>query len=261
MTRFVASQDGVPIAYRTYGAGARTLVLIHGWSCDRSYWAAQVECLSRDFAITTLDLGGHGESGTGRRSWTIELFGQDVAAVVEAADLGEVVLVGHSMGGNVAVAAAQQMGDRVKGVVLVDTYRKLGAPRSVEEIQTVMAPFRANFKGTTGSYVRGMFAADADRGLVQYVAEDMTAAPPDVALSALEHNLTFARSITETFESIKAPLTAINSEVQPTDMASLEKLGIEVLTMRGAGHFLMMEDPQTFNDLLQQAVSEPRLRR
>lgn len=97
MTRFAASSDGVRIAYAAYGAGARAIVLIHGWSCDGSYWAAQVEALSRDFQIITLDLGGHGQSGTDRRSWTIESFGQDVAAVVEAAQLEEVVLVGHSM--------------------------------------------------------------------------------------------------------------------------------------------------------------------
>lgn len=112
-TRFTPSEDGVPIAYTSRGAGNPALVLIHGWSCDKSYWAAQIEPLSGEFQLIAADLGGHGESGTGRKSWTIGSFAQDVAAVVEAVDPGPVVLVGHSMGGTVAVAAARLLGKRV----------------------------------------------------------------------------------------------------------------------------------------------------
>jgi pimeloyl-ACP methyl ester carboxylesterase len=162
------------------------------------------------------------------------------------------------MGGNVAVAAARQLSDRARAVVLVDTYRRLGAPRSAEERRTVMAPFRANFRETTSSYVRGMFPADADLALVRSVAEDMAAAPPDIALAALESNLLFGSTIIESLKEIEAPVTAINADVEPSDVSSLKRIGLEVLTMRGVGHFLMMEDPHSFNLILQQVVSKLR---
>jgi DNA-binding transcriptional LysR family regulator len=56
----VASADGVPIAYEVHGQGSPALVLVHGWSCDRSYWQGQVEPLSRHYQVITLDLAGHG---------------------------------------------------------------------------------------------------------------------------------------------------------------------------------------------------------
>lgn len=252
--RFVVSPDGVPIAYSTYGTGKTALVLIHGWSCDTSYWAAQLQPLSRDFQVVALDLGGHGESGTGRKSFSIESFGQDVAAVVEAINPEQVVLVGHSMGGTVAIAAARQLGKRVRAVVWVDSYRKLGSPRSSEEVEEVLAPFRANFKETTGAYVRGLFGPDADEALVNRVAEHMSAAHPAIAISALESSLTFGRTITETIKEV--PIAAINACAPADDVESIQRHGVEVVTLPSTGHFPMMEAPRSFNKLLKQVVSD-----
>lgn len=256
MTRFVTSHDGVPIAYATEGAGGPALVLIHGWSCDRSYWAAQVAGLSSDFQVITVDLAGHGESGTNRSSWTIDSFGQDVAAVVEAIGCNRVVLVGHSMGGNVAVAAALHLGARVKGLVWVDTYKKLGSPRSAEEVQRVLSPFRADFKKTTEAYVRGMFPAGADESLVRRVAENMAAAPPAVAVSALQASMMFGRTITKTLEGVDAPIVAINADEPPNDVPSMREHGVQVVITPGVGHFLMLEAPERFNNLLKEIVSQ-----
>jgi pimeloyl-ACP methyl ester carboxylesterase len=101
MTQFVLSTDGTRIAYELIGAGRPALVLVHGWSCDRTYWNAQLESLSRDFTVVTVDLAGHGESECGREAWSIAAFGYDVALVVALNGLEDVVLVGHSMGGDV----------------------------------------------------------------------------------------------------------------------------------------------------------------
>jgi pimeloyl-ACP methyl ester carboxylesterase len=250
-TRFVASRDGVPIAYTTQGTGKRALVFIHGWSCDKSYWAPQIAALSQAFRIIALDLGGHGESGTGRAAWTVSSFGQDVAAVVEATGSGPVVLVGHSMGGNVAVAAARLIAKRTEAVVWVDTYRKLGSPRSAEEIQELLAPFRENFQARTDSYVRGMFGPRAGEALVQMVAERMAAAPPAIAVPALESSLSFGRTITETLGEIDAPIVAINAAAPLADVQSMQRYGVEVVTMPDVGHFPMMESPQSFNGALE----------
>ena len=262
--RFVASQDGVPIAYTTRGTGDRSVVLIHGWSCDKSYWAMQVAALSQDFRIIALDLGGHGDSGAGRKAWTVNSFGRDVAAVVEATGSGPVVLVGHSMGGNVAVAAAQLIGERTQAVVWVDTYRKLGSPRSPEEIQELLAPFRDNFQARTDSYVRGMFGPSADEALVQVVTERMAAARPAIAVPALESSLTFGRTITKTLKEMKTPVVAINAAAPLAEVQSMQRQGVEVVSMADVGHFPMMEAPQRFNDILRAVLERvqkrPRMR-
>ena len=54
------SSDGVDIHYEVHGEGEPALVFIHGWSCDRSYWRAQVEYFAKQYQVITIDLAGHG---------------------------------------------------------------------------------------------------------------------------------------------------------------------------------------------------------
>jgi pimeloyl-ACP methyl ester carboxylesterase len=113
--------DGVRIHYETAGSGRPALVLVHCWTCDGSFWKDQVERFARGRQVVTLDLAGHGRSGRTRKSYTMQAFGQDVKAVADALKLDRIVLVGHSMGGPVILEAARALGDRVVGLVPVDT--------------------------------------------------------------------------------------------------------------------------------------------
>ena len=113
--------DGVPIRYEVRGRGDPALVFIHGWASDRSVWQEQVNIFARGHTLVTVDLGGHGASGANRASWSIASLAQDVVTVVKALGLKRVVLIGHSMGGPVALLAAGRMPDRILGVIGVDT--------------------------------------------------------------------------------------------------------------------------------------------
>ena len=123
-------RDGVDIRYEVAGSGEPALVFVHGWSCDRSYWRAQTDHFEASHRVVAIDLGGHGESGLGRKDWTMAAFGGDVRAVVEALGLRKIVLVGHSMGGHVIVEATQLMPDRVAALVLVDTFEDVDRARA-----------------------------------------------------------------------------------------------------------------------------------
>ncbi len=112
---FITAHDGVPIAYSVYGAGSPTLLFVHGWSCDRSYWEQQVAPFSRDFRVVTVDLPGHGESGMGRKEWLMAPFGADVSAVVMGLDLKNVILIGHSMGGAVIFRSGSPIAGTCQG--------------------------------------------------------------------------------------------------------------------------------------------------
>lgn len=253
-TGVVAAPDGVPIAYEVLGEGEPALVLVHGWSCDRSYWRGQMEPLSRRFGVVAVDLAGHGESGLGREAWTIEAFGADVAAVVEKLGLRRVILVGHSMGGDVIAEAARLLPGRVAGLIWVDTYRQLRTPRTAEQVAAFMAPLRADFPTNTSTLVRSMFLPGSDSALVERVAADMSSAPPAVALGALESALSYGRQMPRSLQELKLPVIAINPDNSPTDEASMKRYGVEVIYMSGVGHFMQMEDPERFNGLLLTAI-------
>lgn len=81
--RVVSAPDGVRIAYETHGRGEVAVVLVHGWSGDRTYWKEQVARLAAKFQVVTVDLAGHGASGRNRKAWTIAAFGGAPPALVE----------------------------------------------------------------------------------------------------------------------------------------------------------------------------------
>jgi len=248
------SPDGIRIAYEAHGEGTPALVFVHGWSCDRSYWSAQLGPFSRKYRVVAVDLAGHGESGAGREAWTMAAFGGDVAAVVEKLGLQRVILIGHSMGGDVIAEAARRLPGRVVGLIWVDTYRQLRTPRTAEQVQAFMAPLRAGFADSTRALVRGMFLPTSDRVLMERVAADMSSAPPAVALGALESALSYSREMPHTLEELRLPVVAINPDNGPTDVASMQRYGVEVIMMPGVDHFLFMEDPARFNGLLATAI-------
>lgn len=253
-TRFVTAPDGVRIAYEVHGSGSPALVFIHGWSCDRSYWAGQLPAFAKSFQVVAIDVGGHGESGLGRKEWTMESFGLDVAAVVKRLDLHRVILIGHSMGGDVIAEAARHLKGRVLGLVWLDTYKKLGAGRSPEVVDTLVAHLRADFVDSTRVLVRSFFVPTSDTVLRERVAADMSSAPPAVALSAVYYAMSYSRQVVATLHELKLPVIAINPDNAPTDTASMQRNGVEVMIMPGVGHFVMMEDPERLNGLLRTAI-------
>ena len=249
-----ATSNGVAIAYEARGAGSPALMFVHGWSCDRGYWSDQLDAFDRDFEVVAVDLAGHGESGAVRKAWTMRSFGEDVAAVAEALALGRVIMIGHSMGGDVIMEAARRLRDSVVGLIWVDTHRSIGPPASARPIQESLAPFRADFVEATRAFARSMFPVNADPALVERVADDMSAAPPEVALPTLEAAWSYGGQVPAMLETLRLPVIAINPDYRPTDTESMARHGIETVIMSRSGHFLMMEKPARFNVLLREAI-------
>ena len=248
------SADGLAIRYETHGEGEPALVLVHGWSCDRRYWRGQVDHFARRRQVVLVDLAGHGESESGRDGWSMPAFGDDVAAVIEQLGLGRAVLVGHSMGGDVIVEAALRLSGRIVALIWIDVYGRLGEPRTMEEREALLAPFRADFSPATRDFVRQMFPAGSDPDLVDRVVADMAAAPPDVAIPALQQAVGNDGPILERLALLEAPHAAINPASGKTDVEGLRRYGIETVLMSGVGHFPMLEDCPRFNRLLEEVL-------
>jgi pimeloyl-ACP methyl ester carboxylesterase len=253
----VKSADGVHVVYETQGQGKPVLVFVHGWSCDMSYWKAQVPHFTQKHQVVTLDLAGHGQSGLGRKDWTIETFGNDVRAVIEYLELDSVILIGHSMGGSVTVETARHIPERIVGLIGVDTFQNFEDAPSIQEIENFLVPIREDFQEATKNFVhRVLFTPDADSALAEGVAADMASAPREVGLSALENAWTY--DIKDALKDMRLPIRCINSDFYPVNIQVNKKYAssYDVKFMSGVGHFPMMEDPDTFNRLLEETIEE-----
>ncbi|MEL6891099.1 MAG: alpha/beta hydrolase [Actinomycetota bacterium] len=117
--------DGTEIAYDDTGGGSDgpTVVLVHGITESRESWAPIAERLSGQHRVVSLDLRGHGTSGTAAR-YDLEAMAGDVVAVIEASGTSRPRLVGHSLGGAVVSAVGALI--PVSSVVNVDQSLQLG---------------------------------------------------------------------------------------------------------------------------------------
>ena len=152
------AKDGVQIHYETGGSGSPALVFIHGWNCDRSYWSAQLPVFASTHQVVAIDLAGHGDSGANRVEWSMANFGTDVAAVADALQLEDIILVGHSMGGPVALEAARLLKGRVNMVIGADTLGDVSLRYTDEQLAGMLAAMGADVPGTAESGVRGSFS-------------------------------------------------------------------------------------------------------
>src|SRR6059058_4554693 len=161
----VRADDGLNLVCEVRGQGDTALVFLHGWCGDREYWKHQVGPFAADYRVVTLDQAGHGESGKNRTAWTVGCLAGDVGAVVKALGLRRVILVGHSMGGPVALVAAKRLPGTVVAVVGVDTLQNAEFKPPEEMRKKFLAGFEADFKGTMRAGLAGMLPEKVDPAL------------------------------------------------------------------------------------------------
>ena len=253
----VRSSDGVPIHYTDQGKGEPALVFVHCWACDLHLWDAQVAVFGGNHRVVAIDLAGHGESGKNRATWTIRTFGSDVAAVAEKLGLKKVILVGSSMGGPVILEAARQLGDRIVGLVPVDTLTNAEEQTPPDQIEAVVKKFDADYKGQATKYINQyLFSPSTPAAVKKRVIDRATSTPPEVAVPALKAAMEY--DPIPTLQVIKAPIRAINSDLFPTNLDANRRYTpqFEAVIIEGVGHYPMLETPERFNELLAQAVRD-----
>ena len=244
------SLDNLTIVYSVCGAGEPGLVFVHGGMADRTFWNSQLEAFAKSSRTIALDLAGHGESGWNRAKWGIPEFGADVRAVVEAEDLGRVVILGNSLGGPVAIEAALLMPDRTVGVVGVDTFQDLGRRIEPEEARHQADAFGADYPGTLKVMLRRLFHPDVDPDFMADIERRMARPSPEVVrlmflgLGGYDSGASARK--------LNIPIRAVNGDLYPTDIEKIRtiKPDFDAVVMTHTGHYPMLEKPKEFNRLL-----------
>ena len=252
-TATVASADGVEIHYDVAGKGDTALVFVHCWTCNRRSWDESFAHFAKGYRVVRLDLAGHGESGKGRKHYTMAAFGGDVAAVADKLGLKRIVLVGHSMGGPVSLEAERRLGARVIGVVGVDTFHiDFPMPKNDKEVAAFVKPFEDDFKGYGGKFMRSMFTPQSDPAVIQRVEAMVSGVDPTMAINAIKNIFAWYRSDSAaSFARVGDRLRNINADPKGEN----KPLDKSVTLIAGVGHFVAQEKPAEFNRALENIVT------
>lgn len=239
--------------------GKPLVFFIHGWCIDKSYWDGQVADLKDHYSVLAIDLPGFGDSNEG--AYSIEGYGREIRNLLEKMDLDSVILVGHSMGGDIMLEAAVN-NPRVIGLVGVDNFKDVGVqmdPQTEEAIAGFMEMLRSNFSEIAPAYAEGsLFHPSTDSLVRKRVMKDFAQADSVAAIASLESLLDYGPKEFGVLSRIKQPLVLINSNASPTLRAGLDSSGAnyEVLEIDSTGHYPMIEKPGEFNALLRDGIGK-----
>lgn len=255
------SSDGVTIAFDSQGKGKPAIIFVHGWTNPRTIWVEQIKQFSADYQAVALDLAGSGESGNKRTAWTMKAFSNDVIAVIDKLKLDEVVLVGFSMGAAVVIETANQIPEKVKGVVIVDNMQNPESklpPQMIPVVDSMMMELLNNMSNeklvATGFYKTNQ-EANYERVLSLY--------PENVSQigwqEALHGNMKWMNEdCIKSLQQLQVPLHAINSDMEPTEVEIFRKYvpGFKAKIINGVGHLVFWEKPVEFQRLLNESIQE-----
>jgi pimeloyl-ACP methyl ester carboxylesterase len=250
------SIDGNEIAFTSQGKGNVSLIFIHGWGCNKNYWKNQTKEFSKNYFVVALDLAGHGQSTAKRKSYTMNLFGHDVAAVVNQLKLNKVILVAHSLGGAVALEAKKILKDKVIGIIGVDTYQTLDVGETEDRAEQFLSTFKENYKGSVESYLGNLFHDNVDTSFSNSIIRDLVKMPKEIGIDIFRNILKYNYELG--VKETKPKIIAVNGDKFPINLNKVKKVlpTFDYKIVPNTDHFLMLENPKAFNEQLSLAIQE-----
>ncbi|GGN11565.1 alpha/beta hydrolase [Dyadobacter beijingensis] len=253
--------NGTPISYHSYGSGPATLFFLHGSFIDQSYWKEQVSFFKEKYRVVTMDLAGHGESGTNRAVWTLENMADDVVNVIRELQLENVVLVGHSLGGNLALIAATRYPEPIIGFIAVDNFKNLATPLPAEyesQVTEIIESSRKAYADTNEHYARMVLLTPATP---QWITDKIVAAYRNsyepMGQQTLPQFFEMYRIEQEAMPLLRPKMNLINVNYYPTNVDALEEHavnGYTLIEIAGTCHYPMLESPKALNEALDEVI-------
>ena len=242
---------GAELAYDEVGEG-KTIVFVHGACENATFWNHQ-KILSDRFRIVTVDLPGHGKSSPTSGEIELRAYSDMVSEFLEKKCPEKAVLVGHSMGGAIALLNAIEHPNYLNGAVLVCTGAKLGVLPSIRE------GLRARFEETVKSVVGPrQFSSRTNLETIRFVTNEILKCNNGIA--AADYEACNGFDVRQKLQSISIPVLIIAGEedkMTPVTWSAYMKENIpkaKLVVLRDASHLPMLERPSDFNRHLNEFV-------
>jgi pimeloyl-ACP methyl ester carboxylesterase len=250
-------RDDLRLQYERSGDGTRELLFVHGWCCDHGFWAPQLEHFGSTCRTTTFDLRGFGASSRPEHGYDIPTLAGDVAWLCDEVGIERPVVLGHSLGGMIAVELASRRPSSVAAVIGVDP----GPIHYLPDTREIYRAFADAMRGDDGEDVRRAWVSDTgptvSDELHAQIVDTMCAVPLAVAAAVIDGvarwNGAGALGLCES-----VPVLIIRSYASSNDEpARLRNLKADVqfgVTV-GAGHFNHLEVPEQVNAMIERFLA------
>ncbi|MGV3703875.1 MAG: alpha/beta fold hydrolase [Arcticibacter sp.] len=253
--------DDLQVHYKIVNAGATTatVIFIHGFPFDCSIWDKQMEALPDDICGISYDIRGFGKTVGGHSYFSIDLFAADLNALIKQLQLTRVVLCGVSMGGYIALRAAERTSDALAGLILCDTNAEAdsnqGKLKRFASIEQIMGGGKALF---AENFVKGLFSRQTNEHkplLIKQIV-DIIAATSDDTICAAQLALASRTETISALPAITVPALIVRGEEdQMMSIEQAEQLDSAlnsggIIEIADAGHLPNAENPEAFNEAM-----------
>jgi pimeloyl-ACP methyl ester carboxylesterase len=255
-------RDGIALAYEEAGQGA-PLVFVHGLACHRGFWAEQVKYFSSHYRVLAVDLRGHGDSDAPEQRYTMQLLADDVAWMCSQLGMERPVVVGHSLGGLVALELAAGHSEHVRAVTLVDSILLAPGVRAAFVRELVAALRSADASRALRDYYSTFFGPHDDQARMAWILDEIVRTPAHVTSSILEESVR-SWDDADALGRCEVPLLYLDASTPNADLARATKLQPRLAVGRtvGSGHFSPCEVPEQINAMLERFLAvglEPKI--
>lgn len=251
----------VEINYYQQGQGDTTLLFIHGWCIDGTYWKNQLEYFSKKYNVYAIDLPGFGKSKAERANWTIEEYANDVTAFIDTMNLRNVIIIGHSMAGDIMLQAALTNNPKISGIVGVDNFKSIDValtPEQMKQMTDFLPLLEKDFKNSAPVYADMMlFHTTTSKDVKDRVKSDFANSNPVIGYETIMTLMQYAYTDAQRLEQLKYKLYLVNSDGSPTNETGLKshcKNSFHVESVPATGHYPMIEKPAEFNLALEKVL-------
>lgn len=218
------------------------VILIHGAGGTHLHWPAQIRRLS-GYRVYAIDLPGHGKS-EGRGNQTIDAYCQDILRWMENVNIYRGVIIGHSMGGAIALRMALKYPERVIALSLVGSGARLRVLPQILENSSSPTTFPIAIKAIS----ERAFSKYSDPRLIELAAQRMETTRPSVLHGDFQACNTF--DVMESIKKIQFPTLVVcgqDDQLTPVRYSQFLADQIPKAQLRiipESGHMVMLEQPQ-----------------
>ena len=250
-----AELDGLRLYYERAGGGEPELLFVPGWCCDHTAFQPQFDHFGRTHSVTALDLRGCGQSDAPEDGYGIRDFADDLAQFCLAVGIEKPVVVGHSLGGMIAVELGARYPVLPSALVLLDPGPIDPLPETVKQLDAAAE----QLAGPGGEDVRRLWVEDMgarDEELARWIADLMSAVPLPIA-TAVIRNLNDWNGVGALGLCVVPVLLVRQTIGANPDVVRLREIkpDLEVGITVGAGHFHQLEVPEQVNAMIERFLA------
>ena len=148
------------LQYNVTGSGDRTVVFLHGFLESRSIWDSYASILSADFRCLQIDLPGHGDSPSTREIETMDHMAEDVLEILRKENIQGAKIIGHSMGGYVAIAALASSPENIHSVCLLNSHAGDDSAQKKQDRDRVVEVISRHYLSYLNEVIPNLFAKE-----------------------------------------------------------------------------------------------------